>query len=43
MKKNRLFCCVSVRDFEPKILNKDVDLTNFEENKLFDRKLIFFL
>jgi len=30
-KNNRLFCCVSVRDFEPKILIKDVHLTNFEK------------
>ena len=27
-KNNRLFCCVSVRDFEPKILIKGVHLTN---------------
>ena len=27
-KNNRLFCCVSVRDFEPKILIKGVRLTN---------------
>jgi len=25
---NRLFCCVGVRDFEPKILIKGVHLTN---------------
>jgi len=27
-KNNRLFCCVSVRDFEPEILIKGVLLTN---------------
>jgi len=27
-KNDRLFCCVSVRDFEPKILIKGVHLTN---------------
>jgi len=27
-KNNRLFCCVSVRDFEPKILIRGVHLTN---------------
>jgi len=27
-KNNRLFCCVSVLDFEPKILIKGVHLTN---------------
>ena len=35
----RLFCCPSVRDFEPKILVKCVHLTNFE--KLFDRKFSY--
>jgi len=40
-KKNQLFCCVSVRDFEPKILIKGVHLTN--KKNLFNRKLIFFL
>jgi len=38
MKKNhRLFCCVKVRDFEPKLMIKGVDHTK----KKFDRKLIF--
>ena len=36
---DRLFCCVSVNNFESKILIKGVHLTNFEKN----RKLIFFL
>ena len=36
-----MFCSLSVREFEPKILIKGVHLTNFEENKLFDRKLLF--
>jgi len=26
--KNRLFCCVSVRDLEPKLFNKGLHLTN---------------
>jgi len=37
---NQLLCCVSVRDFEPKILIKH--LTNLKK-ELFDRKLIYFL
>jgi len=41
-KNNRLFCCLSDRDFEPNILIKGVHLTNFEEKNLFDRKMIFF-
>ena len=41
MKKNRLFCCLSVRDFEPNILIKGVHLTCFEKKPTFDRKLIF--
>jgi len=39
---NRLFCCLSDCEFEPKILIKGVHLTHFEK-RLFDRKLIFFL
>jgi len=35
-KNNRLFCCVSVRDFEPKILTKGVNLTNFKKNSLIE-------
>ena len=31
-KYNRLFCCLSARDFESKILIKGVHLTNFEKN-----------
>jgi len=31
-KKNQLFCCLSVRDFELKILFKGVHLTNSEKN-----------
>ena len=38
-----MFCSLSVREFEPKILIKGEHLTNFDENKLFDRKLFFFL
>ena len=37
-KKNQLFCCLSVRDFELKILFKGVHLTNSEKN-LFNRKV----
>jgi len=29
---NRLFCCISVRDFEPKLLIKGVHLTNIKKN-----------
>ena len=36
-KNDQLFCCLSVRDFELKILFKGVHLTNSE--KMFDRKL----
>ena len=39
-KKNQQFCCVSVRDFEPKILIQSVHITNLKKT-LFDRKLIF--
>jgi len=38
-KYNRLFCCVSVRDFESKILIKGVHQTN----KMLDGKWFFFL
>ena len=33
---NRLFWCVSVRDFEPNIMIKGVHLTNFETNCLIE-------
>ena len=36
-KNDQLFCCLSVCDFEPKILFKGVHLTNSE--KVFDRKV----
>ena len=36
-KKDQLFCCLSVCNFEPKILFKGVHLTNSE--KVFDRKV----
>jgi len=35
MKNNRLFCCLSVRNFEPKLLIKGVHLTHFEKNTHF--------
>ena len=33
---NRLICCVSVRDFEQKILIKGVHLTNYKKNCLIE-------
>ena len=36
-KNNQLFCCLSVRDFELKILFKGAHLTNSEKN--VDRKV----
>ena len=35
-KKNRLFCFVRVRDFEPKILIKGVHRTNLKKNCLIE-------
>ena len=39
---NRLFCCASVREFEPNILIKGVHPTNFEK-KTVRQKVDFFL
>ena len=35
-KNNRLFCCVSVCNFEPNVLIKGVHLTNLKNNCLIE-------
>ena len=42
-KKNRMFCCLSVRDFEQKILINCVHIYKFWKTNNRNRKLMFFL